>query len=444
MLELWSGLRRDGTWAAFECFLLVQRQQGKGWDLKARELTGLFVWGERNIVYSAHRLKTVSEHFNRVFVLVDGSADLTRRVKKIINNNNEKSITLMSGAKLDFVVRSGGGGGRGLSGEVVILDEALYLAAKDIEALGPTMLAMPNAQVIFASTPPETPEAYLMDLRERAERGETRMAGAAWWNPQNANVNDEAVIAAVNPAYGGRVGQERMQDMRRLLGEAGFARECGGIWPVRITADTSDRIDPVRWKTLLADKDSERVGGVTLAVDIAPLRDWAAIGLYGLRDDGLGHLRLVDYRPGTDWIIERMVELRDVLGADLLGWAMGRGTFASLDADLRAVGITRPEKPEEPRRGDLHVLTATDMGAACAQMIDAAKATTFRQVPSQPLDDAILVGRVQVRGDTIAWVRKGAGGEVAPVVTVTEARWLHESWSGLLSEEDYDLAQSFY
>lgn len=448
-LHLWCGKRADGTWAAFRCFVWVGRQNGKGWLLEARELAGLFLWGERRIVHTAHRAKTVEDHFRRVLEVVDGSYDLSRRVRKVNGRDSAslthgiKSIELMSGSVLEFRVRSGGGAGRGESGEVLVLDEALDLKQGDLDAQVPTMLAMPDAQLIYASTPPETAEAHIMDVKEQAEGGEPRTAGASWENPPGTDVDDEEARARVNPEYGRRNKPERFADIRGTLGEAGFARECLMIWPKRIRAK-GDRIDPARWKAL-GDKDSRRVGDMTVAVDIAPERDWAAIGVYGLRADGLGHLRLVDYRPGVKWIAARVRELQKL---NPIGWAMGRGTAASLEPVLQKLGIVRPEKTptvdDPPPRGSLWVLNATDMAAACAQIIDATNEGAFRQVPAPALNDAVGIARTQVRGDSIAWTRKGTTGDVTPVVVVTLARWLHESWLPLLSEEDYDLAQSIY
>src|SRR3954467_11750979 len=48
------GEREDGRWSAFEVGLLVPRQNGKGSILEARELAGLFLFGEQLIIHSAH------------------------------------------------------------------------------------------------------------------------------------------------------------------------------------------------------------------------------------------------------------------------------------------------------------------------------------------------------------------------------------------------------
>jgi hypothetical protein len=67
-------------WSAFEVGLIVSRQNGKGSILEARELAGLFLFGEQLILHSAHEFKTAQEAFRRVLSLVENTDDLRKRV----------------------------------------------------------------------------------------------------------------------------------------------------------------------------------------------------------------------------------------------------------------------------------------------------------------------------------------------------------------------------
>jgi hypothetical protein len=49
------GVTDDGKWAALEVGINEPRQNGKNAILEIRELAGLFAWGDRLIVHSAHR-----------------------------------------------------------------------------------------------------------------------------------------------------------------------------------------------------------------------------------------------------------------------------------------------------------------------------------------------------------------------------------------------------
>jgi hypothetical protein len=73
-----TGLAEDdrGLWAAFEVGLVVTRQAGKGGVFEARELAGLFLFGEPLIIHSAHRFDTSLEAFLRMLVLIESTPDL--------------------------------------------------------------------------------------------------------------------------------------------------------------------------------------------------------------------------------------------------------------------------------------------------------------------------------------------------------------------------------
>ena len=117
----------------------------------ARELAGLFLFGEQLILHSAHEFKTAAEAFRRVLALVEGSDDLRRHVKKVRTSHGDEGIELMTGQRLRFVARSTGSG-RGFSGDCVILDEAYKLPREALGALLPTLSARPNPQLWYTSS----------------------------------------------------------------------------------------------------------------------------------------------------------------------------------------------------------------------------------------------------------------------------------------------------
>jgi len=69
-------------------------------------------------------------------------------VRAYKHSHGEEGIYLKSGQRIHFRTRTGGGG-RGFSGDKVILDEAMYLPPKVMSALVPTMSARENPQLWF-------------------------------------------------------------------------------------------------------------------------------------------------------------------------------------------------------------------------------------------------------------------------------------------------------
>jgi hypothetical protein len=129
VLEHACGVREDGKWSAFEVGLDVARQNGKGSILEARELIGVFEWGERLVIHSAHEFPTSLEHFGRLLYLFEDTPDLDRQVKRVSRSHGEEGIELMNGNRIRFRTRTKGGG-RGFTGDLLVFDEAMALRSR--------------------------------------------------------------------------------------------------------------------------------------------------------------------------------------------------------------------------------------------------------------------------------------------------------------------------
>lgn len=487
-VSLMLAVREDGQWACYEYCEWVSRQNGKGTLLEARALTGFLLLGEQLILWSAHLYKTAMELFRRVKSLIRA---LGRRVKpnddtlwvvpglvtdedtgelidgeilvKVSNTNGDEGFErLDTGARIVFIARSAGGG-RGMSGDVNIIDEALFYTPEQHQALLYTLSARPNAQIIYTSSPPlrgDTAE-IMYALRERGDPTAERDPEAGPWRQDPAlgyrdwghggtlerilvDIDDMHVAAAANPAAGTRISWETIQ--RELRSDrAGYPRERLGIWPRRIGSE-GGALDPRAWAAML-DPESRRAGDVALAVDVTPMRDHASIGLYGLRSDGLEHVQLTDYRPGPpDWIPDRLAELREVLGDALIGIALDErnGAHALLPA-LAEVGITPPDDPEQPRRGDLLVMDTRAAADSTSQWIDAFREGGLRHIGQAPMDAAVRNAKTRHIGDAgqIAWGRRASEVDIGPLQVATGARYCWHAWVDLVSA-DYDVLASVW
>lgn len=460
-LDILCGFRADRQWACTEYCELCPRQNGKGGILEARVLLGFLALGEKLIMWSAHEYKTALEAYLRVrdllFALGEKVNEFLVRIPsddgiipiKILSTHGQEGFErLDTHARIKFIARSKGSG-RGFSGDLNIIDETYAYTPEQQEALMPTILARPNPQIIYASSPPLTGETgdVLYALRERAESGDrTDALGYRDWGIggfldelEKININDRALRHSANPALGTRLTEARMavvQNSMRTSRGIGFARECLGVWPRRRKG--VGIIDATQWARL-ADPKTKRVGDVALSIDIAPDRTYAAIGLYGLNAEGLGHMQVLDYRPGTEWLIARLVELK--LALDPLVIVVGRGTAASMKTSLDDIGLRKPKDVDEPHRGCLWVTTALDMSAATGRTLDVVRQAAARHKGQDELDDAVRVAKTQQTADTIAWSRRGKEGDVTPLVTVSLALWGFET-VGPKVLADYNLVDS--
>lgn len=433
----------DGSWAAMETGVIVARQNGKGGIIEATELFGLFVAGEQLILHSAHEFKTAQEAFQRVLALVTNTDDLRKKVRKVTNAHGEEGIQLLSGQRLRFVARSGGSG-RGFSADRVILDEAYALTADQMAALLPTLSARPNPQVNYYSTPPKDSAAFLCDLRKRGKAGSPGLAYLDWGADLNMasptlaeQVADRDLWYETNPALGIRISESFVEKEMSALPAEEFARERLGVWPA---SSAGSVIDPEQWGRL-GDVDSGVDGPFAVAVDITPSRDYACVATYGHRTDGLGHMEIINHLPGTDWVIRRLVALRERWNPVAFCLDI-KGPAGSLLVDLEKEGFSKPADPENPVYGDLLIMTASEAAAACGQMIDAVTQGTVRHLDQAQLNTAVAGAKIRPLGEAWGWGRKVSGIDISPLVAVTEARFAFEARAHLVEDANYELMDS--
>lgn len=499
--EILCGVADDDTWACPEYLELVARQNGKGVILEARVLAGFMLWLERLILWSAQLRDTALEGFLRVEDLLrnlgrgvgknmimvgpvrcpktcrPGNCQFDRGKGHIIpikvnyTNGKEQFMRLDTRQRIKVITRSEQSG-RGLSPDVIVVDEAMFFTDAENEALAFAQSARPNPQMIYTSSPPKDGDSgeVLFRLRDRAiamlngesqdvedeEDDEPDALGARIWgvegdldNLGKIDLRDVRNVTAANPAYGIRVKPRTVRRERRKMTQRGFARERLCIWPVpRLVA--GGRIDPDKWEAL-QDSSSTWVRsiGCSFGVEVSPELDAAAIVLYGVREDDLGHVELVDRRVGITWVAPRLKELKQEKNPIAIG--MNAMTFGVLKADLKNAGMIRPEDrkhdddkdPEKtrPRRGDLLVTGGPDSAAACGQIIVAVDERGIRVKPHpvypEIFDAAVTGAKTQRSGDALKWVRSDKTDEIeiSPTGAMSSARFAHLSRVGVLVEE---------
>lgn len=440
---LMLGERADGKWACFEYCEWVPRQNGKGGILEPRVLAGLWLLGERLIMWSAHEYKTAMEAYLRVRGLVENLIDgghIPASSVKFNNTNGEEGIELpKTRQRLKFIARSKSSG-RGFSGDVNIIDEAFAYTFVQQAALMPTMSARPNPQIIYTSSPPLASDSgeVMFALRHRGDPTAPRRGGEAPWtqddslgyrdwglpgsldNLDELDLDDRDSWAAANPALGRRITVETVQRERRSMSGVDFARERLGVWPAA-PQEAGGVISAEQWQEM-SDPRSQAGPDIALAVDTTPDRAWSSIGLASLRPDGHVHLELIDHRRGTAWLVERLVQLKArhkpvAIALDV------KGPAGSLLTDLEKAGIKRSDDEEQPERGDLIVPTASEVAAACGQLLDAARDGTDRHIDQAQLNVAVAGAKTRPLGDAVAWGRRQADVDISPLVAVTLARW---------------------
>lgn len=402
------GEDREGMWATPEVAIEVQRQNGKTHLGEVPELAGLFLWGCRLITHSAHLQETANKAFKHIAEIVESAPDLTRRVRNIDERPSKEAIELMDGATLRFRTRTGRGM-RGQSGEIIVFDEAQEITEDQAEAMVPTVLAQYNPMIWYLFTPPKVDGQLVTRLRTRAKAHDPGLAYAEWANEHGADLSDLRAMARVNPAYGIRVSERTLAVARGALGDEGYARECGGIWPRPLGAQWLV-ISDTDWAAA-RDADSQLGDTVVLAVSVSWDRKKATISAAGPRADRLLHGETVENRRGTGWVVDRLAQLVAKWNPAAIVVNPG-GPAGSLIEDIKANEVIKA-RMESRKPLELREVTARETAQAFGAFVDAVagvpyldEATggvvdprVFRHIGDDELTDAVSAATSRKVGD---------------------------------------------
>lgn len=414
VLEGMLRVRPDGMWASPRCGLAVPRQNGKNAILEVRELFGMIDRGER-FLHTAHEVKTARKAFLRLASFFENERqypELADLVKEIRRTNGQEAIVLTNGGSVEFVARSKGSG-RGFTVDCLVLDEAQELSEDSLAALLPTISAAPsgNPQTIYAGTPPSPIMAgdVWTRVRDSGVAGvDKRLCFFEWSVTGAVDLDDRSLWADTNPSLGHRLNIETLVDERESFDDQTFARERLGMW----ASLSSQQVIPAEAWALGADPDSSPLDPVAFAVDVTPDRASASIALAGRRFDGLPHIEVIENRPGTSWVVGRLVELRDKWAPSAVALDPG-GPAGSLLVALEAAGL------------DPHLISTRELSQACGSFYDAATNGLLRHRDQPILNRALGAARKRPLGDAWAWHRKDAT-DISPLVAVTIALHSHE------------------
>ena len=405
VLDTALGERADGRWSALEVGLVVPRQNGKGSILEARELAGLFLFGEQLILHSAHEFKTAQEAFRRVLQLVQNTPDLDREVARVRTAHGEEGIELKTGARLRFVARSSGSS-RGFSGDCVVLDEAYQVPPAALAALFPTLSARPNPQVWFTtSSPPAVDEGseHVRRMRTRAESSEPgRLCWLEWSNADDVDAASPEAWARSNPALGGRIDAEFVESERQSLPERVFAVERLGVW-LQGSAEAS-KIPAELWEAC-GDDDAQCIGDdLVFALDMPPDRSCVTVCV----SDGavVEVAEQVSVPDAVTWMVERWERWQPVaVVIDNVGPA------SSLIPDLQQQGVR------------VVATNMRDFAGSCVRFYDAVSSRHVQHRRQPVLTLAVAAARTRKLGDSWAWARSSAAVDISPLVAASLAYW---------------------
>jgi len=444
----------EGRWASLDVVLNVARQNGKGGFLEARQLGEVILFGGRLVIHTAHQFNTAQESFLRLDQVIEGSYALSRRVRTVKRSHGEEGFTFFNGARIRFLAR-GGDSGRGFSGDLVLMDEAMKLRAAPIGALMPVLSARPNPQLVFTGSAGLGAESEQLALLRARALGEGEFDPSLTYLEYSIDQHtkdcptdtegrivceshddrgEEASFARANPALGIRIRTAYvLQEMRSMRPDL-FDRERLGVGDYPQVSDETWQVIPKATWENLTDTSSQPGDPVAFAIDTNPERTWTAISVAGASGESV-HVEVVEHRPGTDWVVDWVVE-RDQRW-NPCAWVIDEGGPAgSLVEALRKALRYEDDEDLEDRSEKVVCPKVRQLAQACGQFYDRVTDTgSIAHLGQAPLAAALAGAQKRDLGDAWAWTRKSDGVDVSPLVATTYAVWGWEMYHDVEQEE---------
>ena len=406
-------LREDGRFRFRSSLILIARQNGKSTFLQILSLYMMYVERVGLIIGTAQNLDVAEECWTGAVEMAEGVAELRAEISAVDRTNGKKALRLAGGSryKVQAATRRGG---RGLSGDVVLLDELReHRTWEAWGAVTKTTMARPNALILAASNAGDDTSVVLNDLREKA-LSDSGMAIFEWSAPEGCATDDRQAWAQANPALGYTITEASIESARATDPEWVFRTEvlCQRVrlgvdsplpsWPSR--HDPAAKPDP-DWP-------------LAFAVDVSWDRSTAWIGVAVRRPDGRYHLEVVAQGQGTEWVstwLQDRLERWSPVAVCLQQTGAPASTLVEELTDALGTALVRP-------------MSGPDMAKASGMLFDATNEATIVHPGQQQLDSAAAVAVVRPIGEAWAFDRKRSSVDVAPLVAVSQALWAIAGW----------------
>lgn len=444
-------LKPDGKFRFRTVVLLVARQNGKSRVLQILTLWRMFMDAAPLVIGTAQNLDIAEEQWQMAIDLAEANEDLSAEIEHIDRTNGKKAMRLKKDPENGIpsrrykVAAANRKGGRGLSGDLILLDELREHTNWDAwSAVTKTTMARSKPQIWTASNAGDASSVVLKSLRatclrairEKATKDAT-MGLFEWsatkWDPQggkdksgdwvNLPTSDRDGWAMANPSLNwGDLTTESLASAWETDPDPVFRTECLCQW---VTSATVGPWEVGLWESL-TDKLScrEPGSGYYFGVDVSWDRNWAAISVAARRADGRLHVEIVAYRTGTDWVVPWLVQRKGREG--LLG--------VVLQANGSPVGslLTDMHKYLDPTDDDegMPILEwgGGELGKGTATFYDLVRQkNVMHRGGTNGQTDALTLAATTAQTKPIAdywlWDRKRSPFDVSPLIAVNAAVW---------------------
>ena len=442
-------LNPDNTFRFRIIVLLVARQNGKSLLLQILALWRMFVDGAPLVLGTAQNLDIAEEIWQGAVDIAEGIPDLASEIEHIDRTNGKKALRLLSGSryKVQAATRRGG---RGLTGDMVLLDE--LREHQNWEAWGAvtkTTRTRLLAQILAASNAGDDSSVVLARLRmlghlalgdpdglfdDEDLTGDVELDDSLglfeWSAPPDCDVMDRDGWAQANPSMGWIPSMERsIASDARTDPEPVFRTEVLCQW---VDSMSEGAFPPGVWESTRVQETEQITGQMRFALDVRTgVKQSFALTAVGAGTKGRDVLDLVHYESGVDqrWardhIVDTVVEILKEHGVYEL--AMDKyGENGHLQARLEDNDIT------------ILWLDSLDMRSGCAAITDGLVNRTLVHHGDEPLTVAVMGAGKRKSVEGFLWSQAMSTTDITALRAATVSYWVHVGEPG-----DYNLMDSF-
>lgn len=411
------GLERKGDGYRYRTVgCAVGRQSGKSKLIETRIAYEL-LQPSRHVAYTAQDRNMAKLKWEEHIHSLESSPALAKYIRKVSRNNGSERLYMKNGSMYSIVTPNDKGA-RGMSLNLMVIDEALTHPLSLVAALQPTLATRKNGQLWILSNAGIPGESEL--LQHYRNIGHTGVQDdnnpLAWfeWAPAEDKFDymDEAVWRQAIPSLGESYGVliEAVREAALTNSPDIFMKEWLNVW---ISSEAAQVVATELWDSL-ARTDIIVGSRMVLGVDISRERDRASIGVSSLVS-GMTPVEVVEARDGVGWLVPRLIEIAKKWKAPVV---IDAGSPAgSIIGQLENAGVK------------VIAIGLRDYARACGSFYDAVQERTICHLDDPNLRDAIIGSSKRPLGDSWAWNRQSTT-NITPLVAVTLARY------GLVNEPE--------
>jgi hypothetical protein len=443
----------DGSFRFRTVVVLVARQNGKSTLSIVLSLFFMYVLGTALVIGTAQDLDVAEEIWQGAVDMVEETPELNDLKDRVVKVNGKKSLELKSGERYK-VKAANRRAGRGLSGDLILLDELREHQSWDAwGAITKTTMARANAQVWALSNAGDSTSIVLRHLRKMAhlavgdpdginaalavdeapddveDADESTLGIFEWSAPPGCDVWDRDGWGQANPSLGYSITERTIA--------AAVKTDPEWVLRTEVLCQWSDGIiegpfPPGSWEACL-DNESKRAkkSPVSVCVDVSWDRSVAWVAFAGLRKDGTPHVEVVARRAGTDWVVPWLLERVKPMKIRSVTFQTNGAPVSSLLDEAKQAGLPYVD------------WVGADLGRWTGLFYDRVRAGQVRHLAQPALDSAAASASTKPAGDAWVWDRKHSPVDIAPLVAVTGALGAllndEPEFESAYSDSDYEL-----